>query len=86
MKALTTKEFVSVAVIAFTAPVLALGVIVAALVVVATGYEFMPMGLTLCGAVVSGIKGLDCRTVRPDSNRTEAAEGHNQAWPSLHEC
>jgi hypothetical protein len=66
MKALTTKELVSLAVIVVTAPVLALGIVLAARVTVATGNEFMLLALTLCGAVVSGINGIGRRTVRAE--------------------
>ncbi len=54
MKALTTKELVSLAVIAITAPVLALGVVLAAGVMVSAGNGPLLLALTLCGAVVSG--------------------------------
>ena len=66
MKALTTKEVVSLAVIAVTASVLALGIVLAARVTVAAGNELMLVALTLCGAVVSGINGFGRRTVRVD--------------------
>ena len=64
MKALTTKEVVSLAVIAITAPVLALGVVLAARAMVAAENELMLLALTLCGAVVSGFNGFGRRTVR----------------------
>ena len=67
MKALTTKESVSLAVIVIIAPVLALGVVLAARVMVATGNELMLLALTLCGAVVSGINGFGRRTVKAES-------------------
>ena len=70
MKALTTKEVVSLAVIAITAPLLALGIVFAARVMVAGGNELMLLALTLCGAVVSGINGFGRRTVK--------AEGHSR--------
>lgn len=63
MKALTTKEVVSLAVIALIAPVLALGIVLAARVMVAGGNELLLMALTLCGAVVNGINGFGRRTV-----------------------
>jgi hypothetical protein len=68
MKAFATKEVVSLAVIAITAPVLALGVVLAARAMVAAGNELMLMALTLCGAVVSGINGFGRRTVRAESH------------------
>ena len=62
MKAITRKEFVSLALIAITAPVLALGLVLA-IRTVAAGNEFLLLALTLCGAVVSGINGFGRRTV-----------------------
>ena len=85
MKALTTKEVVSLAVIAITAPVFALGIAFAARVMVSGGNELLLLALALCGAVVSGINGFGRRTARVTSNRTEAAEGHIQTWPLAHE-
>jgi hypothetical protein len=85
MKAFTTKEFVSLAVIVLTAPVFALGLVLAIRATVATENEPLLLALALCGAVVSGINGFGRRTVRSESHRAEAAEGHSQAWPSLHE-
>jgi hypothetical protein len=67
MKALTTKELVSLAVIAITAPVLALGVVLAAGVMVSAGNGPLLLLLTLCGAVVSGVNGFGRRTVRAES-------------------
>jgi hypothetical protein len=66
MKAVTKKEFVSLALIAITAPVLALGLVLA-ISTVTPGNEFLLLALTLCGAVVSGINGLGRRTVRAES-------------------
>jgi hypothetical protein len=63
MKALTTKEYVSLAGIVITAPVLALGVVLAS-ATVASGHELLLLALTLCGAVVSGINGFGRRTTR----------------------
>jgi hypothetical protein len=63
MKAVTTKEFISLVVIAIAAPVLALGVFLAASAIVA-GNELLLTALTLCGAVVSGVNGFGRRTVR----------------------
>ncbi len=67
MKAITTKEFVSLAVILLTAPVLALGLVAGVRATVAAGNEFLLLALTLCGAVVSGINGFDRRTARAQS-------------------
>jgi len=75
MKPFTTTEFVSLAVIAITAPLLALGVVLAARVMVAAGNEFMLLALTLCGAVVSGINGFGRRTVRAESHSRRGRGG-----------
>jgi FtsH-binding integral membrane protein len=75
MKAITTKESVSLAVIVIVAPVLALGVVIAARVMVATGNEFMLLALTLCGAVVSGINGFGRRTVKAESQSRRSRGG-----------
>ncbi len=66
MKPVTKKEFVSLALIAITAPVLALGLVLA-IRTVSTGNEFLLLALTLCGAVVSGINGFGRRTVTAES-------------------
>ena len=84
MKAITTKEFVSLVVIAITAPLLALALVGGARYV-AAGNEFLLLALTLCGAVVSGINGFGRRTAKLQSNPEAAAEGHIPAWPSCHE-
>ena len=66
MKSLTTKEFVSLALILVTAPVLALGLVLA-IRTLSGGNEFLLSALTLCGAVVSGVNGFGRRTVRTES-------------------
>ena len=75
MKAITTKESVSLAVIVIIAPVVALGVVLAARVMVATGNELMLLALTLCGAVVSGINGFGRRTVKAESQSRRSRGG-----------
>jgi hypothetical protein len=75
MKTLTTKEVVSLAVIAITAPVLALGVVLAAREMVAAGNELMLLALTLCGAVVNGINGFGRRTVRAQTQSRSRRRG-----------
>jgi hypothetical protein len=67
MKAITTREFISLVVIAIAAPVLALGVFLAAGAIVAAGNELLLTALTLCGAVVSGVNGFGRRTARAES-------------------
>ena len=80
MKALTTKEVISLAVIAITAPVLALGIVFAARVMVAAGNELMLLALTLCGAAVSGINGFGRRTVGAES---QSRRGHGGPQSSV---
>jgi hypothetical protein len=75
MKAITTKEFVSLAVIAITAPVLALGLVLAVSATVAAGNELLLLTLTLCGAVVSGFNGFGRRTVRVESQSHRSRGG-----------
>jgi hypothetical protein len=75
MKAITKKEFVSLALIAVIAPVLALGIVFAAREMVAAGNEFLLLALTLCGAVVSGINGFGRRTVRAESQSRRSRRG-----------
>jgi hypothetical protein len=75
MKAVTTKEFVSLAVIAITAPLLALAVVSSVHATVAAGNEFLLLALTICGAVVSGINGFGRRTVRSESQSHRGRRG-----------
>ena len=74
MKAITKKEFVSLALIAVTAPVPALGLALA-IRTVAAGNEFLLLALTLCGAVVSGINGFGRRTVMAESQSRKRRGG-----------
>ncbi len=66
MKAITTKELVSLAAIAVIAPILALAVFASAGAVLSSGYDVLLLALTLCGTVVSGINGFGRRTVRAE--------------------
>ena len=83
---MTTKEYVSLAVILVTAPVLALGLVLGIRATVAASNEFLLLALTLCGAVVSGINGFGRRTVRAQAHLRRSRGGPHQAWPSHHEC
>jgi len=67
MKAITPREFVSLALIAITAPVLALGLVIAIRATVVAGNEILLLTLTLCGAVVSGFTGFGRRTAKASS-------------------
>jgi hypothetical protein len=74
MKSLTTKEFVSLALILITAPVLALGLFLA-IRTLTGGSEFLLLALTLCGALVSGINGFGRRTVTAESQSRRGRGG-----------
>jgi len=84
MKPLTKKEFVSLALIAITAPVLALGLVLA-IRTVADGNEFLLMALTLCGAVVSGVNGFGRRTVMAESQSRRSRGGPRSSVALTHE-
>ena len=75
MKAITTKEFVSLVAIAITAPLLALGIVAGARAVVAVENDLLLLALTLCGAVVSGINGFGRRTVKAQSRSRSSRRG-----------
>ena len=75
MKAITTKEFVSLVVIVITAPLFALALIAGARATVAAGDELLLLALTLCGAVVSGINGFGRRTVKAHSHSRSSRRG-----------
>ncbi|HKO95571.1 MAG TPA: hypothetical protein VJU86_01165 [Pyrinomonadaceae bacterium] len=75
MKAITTKEFVSLAIIAITAPLFALALISGIRVMSAPGNEFFLLALTLCGAVVSGINGFGRRTVDAERHSRASRRG-----------
>ena len=75
MKAITTKEFASLAIIAITAPLFALALISGIRVMYATGNEFFLLALTLCGAVVSGINGFGRRTVDVERHSRNSRRG-----------
>ena len=75
MKAITTKEFLSLAAIAIIAPLFALALIGSLRATVAAGNEFLLLALTLCGAVVSGINGFGRRTARDESHSRRSRGG-----------
>lgn len=77
MKAITTKEYVSLAVIAVSAPLLTLAVFTVS-IELASGNELLLLAVTLCGAVVSGINGFGRRTVRVSSQSGSSHEGPRQ--------
>ena len=71
MKAFTTKEFVSLVIIAITAPVLALALFEGAKAMSA-GNESLRLALTFCGAVVSGLNGFGRRTATAESHASRS--------------
>jgi len=81
MKSLTTKEFVSLALILVTAPVLALGLVLA-IRTLSGGNEFLLLALTLCGAAVSGLNGFGRRTAKVES-QTRGSRGGPQSSVAL---
>ncbi len=78
MKAITTKEFVSLAVIAITAPLLALALVAGVRATAAAGNELLLLALTLCGAVVSAVNGFGRRTVKADARSDGSRRGPQQ--------
>ena len=72
MKEITTKELISLAGIAVTAPILALAILVSARRAAVADYDFLLVVLSVCGAVMSGLNGFGRRTTRtstPDNGR-----------------
>ena len=78
MKAITTKEFVSLVVIAITAPLFALALVAGARAMFAAVNDVQLVALTLCGAVVSGINGFGRRTVKVDTGSRGGRRGPQQ--------
>ena len=66
MKAITTKEYVSLGVIAIIAPVLALALAAGARAALAAENDLLLLALTLCGSIVSGINGFGRRTAKAE--------------------
>jgi hypothetical protein len=75
MKAITTKELLSLVIIAITAPLLALALVGCARAMYAAGDELLLLALTLCGAVVSGINGFGRRTVGGETQSGSSRRG-----------
>ena len=74
MKGLKTKEVISLAGIAVTAPILALAILVSARRAAVADYDLLLVVLSLCGAVVSGLNGFGRRAIKTprNQNRREA--------------
>jgi hypothetical protein len=83
MKAITTKEFASLVIIAITAPLFALALVGGIRAMYASGNEFLLLALTLCGAVVSGINGFGRRTALTTTQSRRSRRGP-QASVALH--
>ncbi|HEY7785571.1 MAG TPA: hypothetical protein VIB00_12630 [Pyrinomonadaceae bacterium] len=66
MKAVTTKEIVSLAGIAIVTPVFALSILVSARASALNESDLTLLGMALCGAVISGITGFGRRTVKAE--------------------
>lgn len=64
MKELKTKELVSLAGIAITAPILALAILISARRAGVAEYDLLLAALSLCGAVMSGLNGFGRRTIK----------------------
>ncbi len=75
MKALTTKELISLAGILVAAPVLALGLLVSARAAGVADNDFLLLALALCGAVVSGINGFGRRTANTSAPSNSSRKG-----------
>jgi hypothetical protein len=74
MKAITIKEFISLAVIVISATVLALAVFNAS-AAAAGENSLLLLALTLCGAVVSGLNGFGRRTVKAKAHSHRSRRG-----------
>jgi hypothetical protein len=75
MKAITTKEFASLVIIAITAPLFALALVEGARALYVAGNESFLLALTLCGAVVSGFNGFGRRTTLTATQSRESRRG-----------
>ncbi len=83
MKAITTKEFVSLVIIAITAPLFALALVGGMRIMYASGDGVFLLALTLCGAIVSGINGFGRRTVVVEPQSRKSRRGP-QSSVALH--
>ena len=82
MKELKTKELISLAGIAVTAPILALAIIVSARHAAVADYDALLVILSLCGAVVSGLNGFGRRTIKTPANKSPQRASSKVALPS----
>lgn len=82
MKEIKSKELVSLAGIAVTAPILALAILVSAHRAAVADYDFVLVILSLCGAVVSGLNGFGRRTTRTPATQSRKGPQPRVALPS----
>ena len=83
MKEIKTKELVSLAGIAVTAPILALAILVSARRAAVADYDLLLVVLSLCGAVMSGINGFGRRTIKAcHSDKSHKGSQSSVALPS----
>ena len=82
MKEMKTKELISLAGIAVTAPILALAILVSARRTAVADYDSLLVLLSLCGAVVSGLNGFGRRTTRTPSSQSRKGPQSRVAFPS----
>jgi hypothetical protein len=83
MKEIGTKEVVSLAGIAVTAPILALAILVSARMAAVADYDLLLVVLSVCGAVVSGLNGFGRRTIKAShSDKSRKGPHSTVALPS----
>ena len=83
MKEIRTKELISLAGIAVTAPIFALAILVSARRAAVADYDFLLVVLSVCGAVVSGLNGFGRRTIKPSrSDKSRKGPHSSVAIPS----
>ncbi len=75
MKGITTKELVSLVVIAIVAPLLAFAAVGGARESVGAGNDLLLVALTLSGAAASGINGFGRRTVKTTNQSSSSRRG-----------
>lgn len=83
MKEIKTRELVSLAGIAVTAPILALAILVSARRAAVADYDLLLVALSLCGAVMSGLNGFGRRTIKTHrSDKSRKGPQSSVALPS----
>ena len=82
MKEIKSKELISLAGIAVTAPILALAILISARRAAVADYDMLLVILSLCGAVVSGLNGFGRRTTRTPASQSRKGPQSRVALPS----